>query len=249
MVRSLLQEKMQRAQFVVTCAETNRDELVRIGGEDVRDKIHVHRHGVDLERFHPPSSCSKPQPVWQLLACGFLASYKGFEHLVSACELLHQQGYTFLCTIIGEGPEHGRLTRQIQQARLSSQVRLLPPMPQSELVEWYHQANVFIHPSVVTKQGNRDVIPNVLVEAMASGVPVISTRLAGIQELIQADENGLLVSPGDPHALAEAIVTLMQDDKKRQRLVEAAKQSVAEDFDRYRNAEALVRTFATSISL
>jgi glycosyltransferase involved in cell wall biosynthesis len=245
MVRSLLQEKMQRAQFVVTCAETNRDELVRIGGEDMRHKIHVHRHGVDLKRFQHPMVRPKPQPVWQLLACGFLASYKGFAHLVSACELLHQQGCKFHCTIIGEGPEHGRLTRQIQQARLSSQVQLLPPIPQSELVKRYHQADVFIHPSVVTKQGNRDVIPNVLAEAMASGVPVISTRLAGIQELIQADENGLLVTPGDPQALAEAVVNLMQDDKKRQRLVEAAKQSVTEAFDRHRNAEELVRTFAT----
>jgi glycosyltransferase involved in cell wall biosynthesis len=250
MVRSLLREKMQRAQFVVTCAETNRQALASLGGEGEGSKIHLHRHGVDLERFRPmlPSRRKTPS-VWQILACGFLARYKGFEHLVSACGRLRAQGYKFVCSIVGEGPERQRLTRQIRHAGLTSQVRLLGSMAQPQLVEQYHKADVFVHPSVVTKDGNRDVIPNVLVEAMASGIPVISTRLSGIQELIQEGKNGLLVSPGDPEALAEAIASLMQDTRQREGLVEAAKQSVAEAYDRRRNAEGLIRTFANHISL
>ncbi len=249
MVRSLLQEKIQRAQFVVTCAETNHRELVSLGGEEARAKIHCHRHGIDLDRFssHDPSP-KKPQQDWQLLACGFLAPYKGFTYLVSACELLQKQGYKFVCSIIGDGPERKRLARQIQQAGLSSRVRILAPMPQLQLAEQYRKADVFIHPSVVTQDGNRDVIPNVLVEAMATGVPVVSTRLSGIQELIQEGKSGLLVPPADPHALAEAIAFLMQKSQKRAWLTQTAKRSVTERFDRRKNAEGLVRTFTAYVS-
>lgn len=250
MVRSLLRQKIQRARFVVTCAETNRQTLVRVGGEEACAKIHLHRHGVDLERFHPiVLSPYKPQPVWQLLACGFLAPYKGFEHLVSACKLLRDQGYKFMCSIIGEGPERQRLAQQIRQAGLSSHVQLVDPMSQTQLAEQYHRADLFVHPSVVAKDGNRDVIPNVLIEAMASGIPVISTRLSGIQELIQEDKNGLLVSPGDPQALAEAISSLMQDNQKCEQFVEAAKRSVADAYDWRRNAEELIKTFVSHMPL
>ncbi len=165
-----------------------------------------------------------------------------------ACALLQQQGYTFVCSIIGDGPERKPLAQQIRASGLSSQVRLLPAMPQLQLAEQYRKADVFIHPSVVTQDGNRDVIPNVLVEAMAIGTPVISTRLSGIQELIQEGKNGLLVPPADPQALAEAISSLMQDSQQQERFSAAAKRSVTEMFDRRKNAESLVRTFTAYVS-
>lgn len=248
-VQSLLREKIQRAQFVVTCAETNREALVGLAGEWARSKIHVHRHGVDLRRFHPDgASTPKPGPVWRILACGNFVGYKGFEHLVTACGLLQKEGYRFVCSIIGEGPAEKRLAQQIRQSGLSSQVSLLPPMSQPELAEQYRNADVLVHPSVVTRDGNRDVIPNVLIEAMASGTAVISTRLSGIQELIREGKNGLLVSPGDPKELAEAISALMKDCQKREQLVKAAQLTVAEAYDRRKNAEGLIRTFVTHIA-
>jgi len=248
-VQSLLREKILRAQFVATCAETNRQALMGLAGEWARSKIHVHRHGVDLKRFYPAGpSISKPQAVWKILACGNLVYYKGFHDLVAACGLLQQQGYRFVCSIIGEGPAQKRLAQQIRQSDVSSRVRLLPPMSQPELAEQYRNADLFVHPSVVGRDGNRDVIPNVLIEAMASGIPVISTRLSGIQELIQDGKNGLLVSPGDPKELAEAISGLMKDSQKREQLVKAAQLTVAEAYDRPKNAEGLIRTFVTHIA-
>jgi colanic acid/amylovoran biosynthesis glycosyltransferase len=247
-VRSLLREKIERSQFVVTCAETNRQALLEVGGEDLRSKIHVHRHGIDLERFRPPvPSGHESEPVWHILACGVLDDYKGFDHLVGACALLKDQGCEFECLIIGEGPRHKRLMRQINQGGLSQQVCIIPPMPQTKLATRYQQADVFVHPSVVTKNGNRDVIPNVLVEAMASGTPVISTQLSGIQELIQDGENGLLVPSEDPKALAEAISSLMKDSLRRERLVKEAYATVARAFDRRMNAVGLIRTFAAHV--
>jgi glycosyltransferase involved in cell wall biosynthesis len=249
-VRSLLREKIQEARFVATCAETNREALLSLGGEQTRSKIYVHRHGIDLQRFHPVgSSVPKPQGVWKILACGNFVRYKGFEHLVTACGLLQKEGYRFVCSIIGEGPAEKRLAQQIRQSGLSSQVSLLPPMSQPELAEQYRNADVLVHPSVVTRDGNRDVIPNVLIEAMASGTAVISTRLSGIQELIREGKNGLLVSPGDPKELAEAISGLMEDRQKREQLVKAAQCTVAEAYDRRKNAEGLMRTFVTHIAL
>lgn len=249
MIRSLLREKIERSQFVVTCAETNRQELVRVGREESRSKVHVHRHGTDLERFRPVvPSPHESGSVWRILACGFLAPYKGFDHLVGACVLLKDQGCKFECLIIGQGPQRERLVRQINQSGLCQQIRIMPPISQAKLVVHYHNADVFVHPSVVTKKGNRDVIPNVLVEAMASGLPVISTRLSGIQELIQHGKNGLLVSSGDPKALAEAISSLMQDSLKRDQLIKAAQDTIARAYDRRKNAEGLIRTFVTHVS-
>jgi colanic acid/amylovoran biosynthesis glycosyltransferase len=246
MVRTLLREKIERAQFVVTCAESNRRALGEVGGETAYSKIYVHRHGADLGRFRPVMpSVRKPGSIWHILACGVLAGYKGFGYLVGACAILRDQGWKFECSIIGQGPQLKRLVRQINQNGLSQQVHIVPPMPQYKLVEQYHNADVFVHPSVVTKRGNQDVIPNVLVEAMASGTPVISTRLTSIQELIQDGKNGVLVPPGDSQALAEAIVSLMHHDSKRERFVEAARQSVAELFDRRKNAKGLIQTFVT----
>jgi glycosyltransferase involved in cell wall biosynthesis len=121
-------------------------------------------------------------------------------------------------------------------------------MAQTKLTTYYHQADVFVHPSVVTEKGNRDVIPNVLVEAMASGTPVISTRLSGIQELIQDGKNGVLVPPGDAKALAEAISSLLQDSAKRAQLVKAAQHTVAKAYDRRKNAKELIQTFVTHLS-
>jgi glycosyltransferase involved in cell wall biosynthesis len=246
MVRSLLREKIERSRFVVTCAETNRRVLVQVAGENAGAKIYVHRHGSDLERFRPVlESPHKLESGWRILACGLLASYKGFADLITACVILKEQGYKFECSIIGQGPQEKSLRLQIDENGLSNEVRLIAPMPQAKLAERYHEADVFVHPSIVTKRGNQDVIPNVLVEAMASGIPVISTRLTGIQELIQEGKNGVLVPPGDPPSLADAIVSLMHDHRKREDLASAARQSVAELFDRRKNAEGLIRTFVT----
>ncbi len=244
MVQSLLREKIERARFVVTCAESNRGALIKVGGKSAGSKIHVHRHGTDLQRFRPVmQTVPGSNAVWQILACGFLAAYKGFENLVGACALLRDQGWKFQCSIIGQGPQYKNLSRQIEENGLSQQVRIIPPIPQVKLVEHYHKADVFVHPSIVTKRGNQDVIPNVLVEAMASGTPVISTNLNSIQELIQDGKNGVLVDPGNPPALAEAIVSVMHDDVKREQFVVAARQSVAELFDRRKNAVGLIQTF------
>lgn len=248
-VRSLLREKIERAQFVVTCAETNRRALLDIGGANAGSKIYVHRHGSDLERFRPPvPSRHKSESIWQMLACGVLEDYKGFEHLVDACALLRNQGHKFECGIIGQGPRRKHLVRQINQSGLSQQVHIISPMLQGKLAACYHEADVFVHPSVVTRNGRRDVIPNVLVEAMASGTPVVSTFIAGIQELVQNGKNGILVPPEDPTALANAISSLMQDSSKREQLAKAAQDTVAKAFDRRKNSVGLVETFVTHVS-
>jgi colanic acid/amylovoran biosynthesis glycosyltransferase len=245
MTQTLLWEKLHRARFVTTCANVNREALVAIGGPEVARTVHVHRHGVDLLRFRPNGRRPGAQPhaSSRVLTCGTLAPYKGFEHLVNACVLLLGRGHRLTCTIIGEGPERRRLERQIRRSGLEEQVRLVPPMPQAELSRQYREADLFVLPSVVTRDGNRDVIPNVLVEAMASGVPVVATRLAGIQELIQDGVHGVLVPPGDSPALADAMANLMADGGRRERLVQEARQRVIDQYDRRKNADGFVGTF------
>lgn len=243
-VQTLLTEKIRLARFVHTCAEVNRQELLRLAGPGVRDKIHVHRHGVDLQRFKPAARTTRePQAPWRLLACGNLVPQKGFEYLVAACERLQQHGDRFTCTIIGEGPEGDTLARQVHQAGLASAVRFLPPVPQPQLADHYRQADLFVMPAVVAKNGERDVIPNVLVEAMASGTPVVATYMPGIQELVQDGVNGALVPCAHPQALAEAISAVMGDEGKRQHLRQSALRVIRDVYDRRRNAAALMQTF------
>lgn len=246
-VQTLLPEKIAHARFVVTCAETNRRALLEIAGDAHAGKMHVHRHGVDLALFRPVGNGRPAGGTWRLLACGVLAPYKGYDVLLTACEALKRRGHAFTCTIIGEGPEHARLSARIKDAGLSAQVRIRPPVPQAELARHYRHADVFVHPSVVMRDGNRDVIPNVMVEAMASGVPVVSTRLAGIEELIRDGENGVLIAPGDAERLADAIAALMQDPRRRARLADAGKRAVADGYDRRANARDLVQTFRTHV--
>jgi colanic acid/amylovoran biosynthesis glycosyltransferase len=245
MTQTLLREKLLRARFVATCANVNREALVGIGGAEVAETVHVHRHGVDLTRFRPDGRrpAASPAPPLRILTCGTMYPYKGFGHLVAACRILLERGHRFTCTIVGEGPERRRLERQIKQGGLGEHVRLVPPMTQVELSRQYREATLFVLASVVTRDGNRDVIPNVLVEAMASGVPVVSTRLAGIQELIQDGVHGVLVPPGDSRALADAIGSLMADAGRRERLVQNARQRVVDEYDRRKNADGLIRTF------
>jgi len=131
------------------------------------------------------------------------------------------------------------LTRQVAAARLEECVALLESRPQEALLELYRGATLFALPCIVTDNGDRDGIPNVLVEAMRLGVPVVSTEVSGIPELITNEQTGLLVPPRDARALADALARLLDDPCLRQRLADAAAQHVLHEFDLARNAGRL----------
>ncbi len=239
----LLREKIAAAESVATCTGANQQYLQALVSRSQRDKIKLAYHGVDLEKFSPGEPTAHSD-VPLILSVGRLVEKKGYPDLLHACRILKDAHRTFRCQIVGEGPERTRLERLIADLDLHDVVSLPGTCSQEDLVEQYRQAAVFVLPCRVLESGDRDGIPNVLVEAMAVGLPVISTAISGIPELVQHERNGLLVEPGDQTALACAIERLLPDSDLRQRFRAAARATTERSFDWDRNALELYRWFA-----
>jgi glycosyltransferase involved in cell wall biosynthesis len=177
---------------------------------------------------------------------GRLVEKKGFVDLIEACAILADEGRTFTCQIVGTGEKEVELRMRIAHLGLEDRVELLGPRPQSELVRLVHDAAVLAAPCVVGADGNRDGLPTVLLEAMALGTPCVSTDVTGIPEVIRGGETGLVVSQGDPGALAAAIGRLLQETDLRVRLADRARRLVEAKFDVNRNAAQLREVFQSA---
>jgi len=183
-------------------------------------------HGVDLCRFHP-----QPEPgadPFTLLAVGRLVPKKGFDVLVEAATRLEQPA---VVRIVGDGPERAGLESQVRAAGLHGCVRLERPVTHDELPAAYASANAVVVPSVRDATGDRDGLPNVVLEAMASGRAVVGSRIAAIESAVHDGETGLVTEPGSSDALAAAIDTLRADAALRERLGAAGRRLVEREYD------------------
>lgn len=245
----LLREKVRAAAFAAPISDFNRRVLLAAGGDPAAaGKLVVVRCGLEFSQFPPrprPAPAGRPLAI---LAVGRLVEKKGFHILVEACRRLAAQGVAFECQIVGDGPEAPALRGQVAAAGLTERVRLAGALPQEQVRERFRQADLFALPCVVGRNNDQDGIPVVLMEAMAGQVPVISTTLSGIPELIQDGVSGLLVPPGDADALAAAIRRLGHDPALAERLAEQGRAAVARDFDVDQNAARLAALFASAIA-
>lgn len=223
-----LSNKLCQADFSVTISEYNRRQLSRRMPAQLHERLAVVHCGVVTEDLPFNATGHAPR---QIIAVGRLDPIKGFRYLIEACALLHRQGVEFQCELIGDGPLRAELQAAINQAGLGAHVHLLGALPQEEVRSRIAKATVFALPSVQLADGNADGIPVALMETMASGTVAVSTRVSGIPELIQDDENGLLVEPGRADQLADAIRRLLDDPALRARLALAARQRIVEDFE------------------
>lgn len=225
-----LRDKIRRAEFVVTCTRANQKHLQDLVDSGERHKISLSYHGVDVAKFHPREQVrSTEHPL--ILSVGRLVEKKGFADLLRACAVLRGKGYPIRCFIVGEGPERSLLERMARSLGLKNVVTLPGACSQEELLEIYRQATVFVLPCRTLRNGDRDGIPNVLLEAMAVGLPVVSSAISGIPELIQSGQNGLLVKECDGDALLSAVELLLQNAELRERLAENARTTVVRNFD------------------
>ncbi len=232
--------RSQAARFVVTCTQFNAAYLAGILGEAHRVPVQVLYHGTDLQRFSPERSAGEQH---RILSVGRLVPKKGFPDLVRALALLRARRVRIRTDIYGGGPLREELETEGRRLGLDGELTFHGARLQDEIVAAYRRADVFVLAPVVTGDGDRDGIPNVLVEAMASGVPVVATRISGIPELITDGVDGLLVAQHDPVALAEAIERVLRDPDLAARLSQAGRQRVADDFDLARNTRRLRALF------
>ncbi|MFQ5856327.1 MAG: glycosyltransferase [Anaerolineae bacterium] len=184
-----------------------------------------------------------------ILCVGTLHEVKGQTHLIEACRLLKDRGIDFACHFVGDGPDREALTRQIAQAGLADCVQFLGQRTRAEIAELLRNAGVVAAPSVPTSIGRREGIPVVLMEAMASGVPVVASDISGIPELVEDEHNGLLVPPRDAWALADALERLHGDPALCRRLGQAGRNKVLREFDLHTNAAALAQHFTPVLSV
>ncbi len=204
----------------------------------------VHRiyNGLDLAEFERADFSSTPPLI---IAVGRLIAKKGFAELIRACALLAERGKLFRCEIIGEGPLENELRAQIAQLNLQNRLVLSGTKPQREVRQHLAAASVFVLPSVLDPEGGMDNLPTVIMEAMATGLPVISTNIAGIPEMVVQNETGFLVQPADPIALAKAIEDVIDDRLLAQRLGEAGHQRAQELFSIEKNVRELCALLPT----
>lgn len=233
-----LTKKVWNATFVVTCTDYNRRHLMSIVGDDA--PIFRVYHGIDLALFRPATEKRKRNgkaPV--ILSIGRFVPKKGFAVLLDALKILADEGRAFHCHLIGGGELQEELEQKIRILGLQELVSLHGKKSQRQLLAFYAEADVFALPCEVQEDGDRDGIPNVLVEAMAMKVPVVSTRISGIPELITHRVNGLLVEQRNPKALAAAIRLLLQDTTLAEALAEEGRRKVERDFDNKRNVKLI----------
>jgi glycosyltransferase involved in cell wall biosynthesis len=239
----LLRAQMQHSEAVVTVSEYNRRYLLSQLGPAANGKVHRIYNGLDLQRFtyERPSTAAAETPV--ILSVCRLIEKKGLGDLLAAVDILRRRGSCFRVEIIGAGPLQPTLEADVMRRGLEDVVTFLGALPQEEVRRAYQRATVFALPCIVTSQGDRDGIPTVLLEAMASGVPVVSTAVSGIPELIDSGHDGLLVGPHDPGMLADALGLLLADAELRERLARAARSKIEADFAIDRSSQQLLTLF------
>ena len=244
--RHMLREKVAEAAFVVTVSDYNKQLINEECGAQFRDKIVVIHCGADLQIFQPGAAsrpeAQSPHP-FTILCIGTLHEVKGQTYLIEACRLLNERGIDFLCQFVGDGPDHNRLTRQIAQAGLNERIQLLGQRTRDQIAGLLTQAHAVATPSVSTTSGRREGILVALMEAMASGVPVVASDLSGIPELVEHERSGLLVPPRNTRALADALDRLYRDSALRQRLGQAGREKVLREFNLHSNARTLAQLF------
>jgi glycosyltransferase involved in cell wall biosynthesis len=242
----LLSRKIRRAQFVVTCTEANSRYLKSVCPEV--SSIHTIYHGLDTSIFTPAAHGPDNNTVPLILSVGRFVEKKGFSYLVHACRILKDKGYSFQCRLLGEPDDQTDLIKQLlRELQLEDTVFLDDPVTQEELTDIYSECTIFALPCQILDNGDRDGIPNVLVEAMAMEIPVVSTDISGIPELIEHRADGLLVPQKDASALAGALEELLSEPGLRRRLGTNGRAKVRRLFDNRTTTVSLRDLFASCL--
>jgi len=238
-----LREKIGLARFVVTCTGYNRRHLLELA-DGHKTPIHRIYHGIDVELFSQKADFARnPVTPYHILTIARLTPKKGLPTIYKALKILHDRQVEFRHTHIGGGEEGDNIKTLVRQLGLTSVTQLLGTRPHNVVLEHYKKSDLFVLGCEVAADGDRDGIPNVLIESMAMGVPVVVTDISGIPELVEDEKTGLLVPSGNPEELADAMLRMLTDEQLRNRVKTAGRQRVIEDFDNRRLIEDLAQIY------
>jgi len=241
--RCALEDKIRRAEFIVCISEFHREFYLKNGARP--EQLIIVYCGINPEWFYPPGpkqeAANRP---YRILSSGRLVEKKGFAYLIDACRLLLDRGEQFECVIGGSGELEAELRAQVQKLGMADKVIITgKALQQEKIIEFMHGGDVYALPCVWAADNDVDGLPQMLMEAMACGLPAVSTRLVGIPDLIRHEETGLLVAPNSVTELADALARLMHDPALSKRLAENGHRWVNEKFDLKNCLDPLIAQF------
>ncbi len=240
----ILKPKIDAARFIVSISEFTRGYIENLcdNRPEIGAKIHIVRCGIEPEKFSArpePSLTEKPL----IFSVARMDPRKGLPFLVDACKILRNRGVDFRCVIGGNGEQMELISQKVIDYGLENDVELPGFIMQEELQPWLDEATLLVLPCIVAPDGDTDGIPVTLMEAMAKQVPVISTAVSGIPELIEDGVDGVLVAQQDAQTLADGIQNLLEDPERAKRLAASGREKVIAEFDVGSNAEKLADLF------
>ena len=222
-----LREKLDDAAWGATCTQVNADYLRSLSKDP--DKVLLVYHGLDIEALDLPDPTIKaPAPV-RIVTVGRAVEKKGFDDLLRALALLPED-LDWCLSHIGKGAMLQPLAQQAEDLGLQDRINWMGAQSRDVVFQTYRDSALFVLPSKIARDGDRDGLPNVLMEAQLCGLACISTRVSAIPELIDDDITGLLVEPGAPQDLADAIESLIRDQDRRERLAKAGEENIRANF-------------------
>ena len=236
---AMLREKIEAARFVVTCTKFNRGYLAGIA-PDRAGSIQTVYHGVDLPRF---ARNGTGRIAHRVLTVGTLRACKGIDDLIRAIAILRDRGREVDLEIVGDGEDRAALEALVHALQLDGKVLLRGYLPQEEVIPAYHRAAVVALPA---HHEDHFGIPNILIEGLAAGTPVVCTELPSLHELIEHGRSGLFVPERDPAALADAIQRLLDDPVAAAAMAEEGRRRVAESFDMQQTVAQLAATLSAA---
>lgn len=238
----LVEEKFNRAKFAACISEYNKNYILKNHPAVDPGNIRIIHCGIDLDTITPGPKQKRKK--FTILAVGRLVQQKGFKYLIRACKvLMDQRGLDFVCKIIGEGKERPELEEMISKSDLIDVIHLLGAVEQAGVLKALRSAHVFVLPCVIEKTGYRDGIPVSLIEAMAMKIPVVSTRVSGVPELVR-DGAGILIEPEDVYELAMAIEKIFRlSDEEREEMGGKQRAIIEEDFNLEKEVQKLAELF------
>jgi glycosyltransferase involved in cell wall biosynthesis len=238
---------LKHVDLLLVRSHSLREELERRGCQP--NRIRLNRTGIPLPTTFP---CSQPPapatPVRVLQACRLIEK-KGLDITLAAVARLISAGRDVSLDLVGSGPEEARLRRIAEEAGISNSVQFLGFLDNAELLKRLPQYHLFVHPSRTTQRGDREGIPNSLLEAMAYGVPIVATRHSGIPEAVRHEDNGLLVDRPCADAVATAMARLLDDRELYVRIARRGQETVRSEFSIPACVQALEQSYEEAIEL
>jgi glycosyltransferase involved in cell wall biosynthesis len=232
-----LREKIRLARFVITCTDYNRRYL-----EDIADgldtPIHCIYHGIDLKLFSPDTDHTTCTPPYTILTVARMTEKKGLPTLYRALRILKDKKIPFSHTLIGDGDDKDKILQLISDLKLEADCQCLGTRTHREVLRQFEESDLFVLGCEIAANGDRDGIPNVLVESLAMGVPGLSTTVSAIPEILIHKESGITVAPSNPEIMAQQIETILTNRALRKKIIQGGLKHTSEHF----NNRSLVAT-------